>query len=143
MTTTAFDITATAVQDVAALHLKDAKGNHLFHNGQPVRIHLYGPGSDAFAMIEARQTQRVLKRREDNDGKPALPSPEERRIEEAEDLAAITAKFENLGYPPAGDAQGAALYRALFADPKLGFIAVQARKFVADWGNFSSGSATA
>lgn len=139
-----FDITATAVQDTAALHLKDAKGNHLFTaDRKPVRIVLSGPGSAAFAVIEARQTQRVLKRREDNDGKPALPSPEERRIEEAEDLAAITVGFENLDYPPAAGAQGAALYQALYADPKLGFIAVQARKFVADWGNFSSGSATA
>ena len=133
-----FDITSQAVGQTAAMHVKNAKGEYLYDaDKKPVRIHFHGPGSAAFAEVEARQTQRVLKRREDNDGKPAVAAPDVRRVEEAEDLAAITASFENLAYPPAGNDQGAPLFKALYADANLGFITMQARKFVADWGNFS------
>lgn len=137
-----FDMTTEAVSETAALHVKSAKGDYLYSDGQPVRIHVFGPGSDQFAQLEARQTKRILKRREENDGKAAVPSPEDRRAEEAEDLAAVTSAFENLSYPPAGDAQGYTLFRSLYADPKLGFVASQVRKFLQDWGNFSSASAT-
>lgn len=136
------DITTTAVVDTAAIHLRDANGQYLFDGDKPVRIHVYGPGSKAFAAIEARQSQRALKRMQDNDGKMTLAPPEQRAKEDAEDLAAITVSFENLTYPPAADMQGADLFEALYADPKLGFIGKQVSKFVADWGNFKPGSAT-
>jgi hypothetical protein len=136
------DITTEAVRDTAALHIKSAKGDHLYSDGKPVRIHLYGPGTEQFAAVEARQTQRVLKRREANDGKPSVATPEQARIDQAEDLAAITADFENLTYPPAGDARGFELFKAVYADPKLGFIAAQVNRWVQDWGNFSGSSAT-
>ena len=59
----------------------------------------------------------------------------------AEDLADITVKFENLAYPPAGDAEGRELFSALYSDKRLGFIPAQLLKAVADWGNFKPGSA--
>lgn len=139
-----FDISSSAVAPTASMHVKNAKGEFLYDaDKNPVRIHFHGPGTAAFAEVEARQTQRILKRREDNDGKPAAAAPHVRRLEEAEDLASITADFENLGYAPAGKATGVELFKAVYADPNLGFVAIQARKFVSDWGNFSSGSATA
>jgi hypothetical protein len=136
------DITTEAVRDTAALHVKNAKGEHLYSDGKPVRIHVFGPGTEQYAVVEARQTQRVLKRREDNDGKAYVLSPDEARLEQAEDLASITTAFEGLTYPPAGDAQGYELFKAVYADPKLGFIAAQVNKYVQNWGNFSAGSAT-
>ena len=138
------DITKTAVSDTAPIHLKDASGNFLYSDGdtaKPVRIHVYGPGSKAFAALEARQSQRVLKRMQDNDGKPAIPSPEDRARETAEDLASITVKFENFSYPPAEGKEGAELFAAVYLDRSIGFIAKQVAKFVDDWGNFKPGSA--
>ena len=136
------DITQLSVTETAPLHLKDAAGNHLYSDGKPVRILVYGPGSARYAEVDARQTNRALKRREDNDGKVAIASPEQRLTEQAEDLAAITVEFENFSYPPAGDARGEPLFRAVYADPKLGFIANQVAKFVTQWGNFTGASAT-
>ena len=133
-----FDITTQAVADTATLHLKDAKGNPLVSEGQPVGITLYSPGSAAFSQIEGRQTTRALKRMNDNDGKVTAATPEERRVETAEDLAAITVSFDNLAYPPAAEKTGAPLFQALYADPKLGFITRQVSKFLADWGNFGA-----
>jgi hypothetical protein len=140
-----FDITTHAVADTATIHVKNAAGEPLFADGEarskPVQIIVYGPGSKAFGVVEARQSARALKRMQDNDGKITAASPEERIQETAEDLAAITVRFENLSYPPAGDAQGAELFEALYRDQKLGFIARQVSKAVADWGNFTPGSA--
>ena len=138
------DITTQAVSDTAAIHLKGADGNHLYSDGnpeKPVKIIIYGPGSKQFAAIEARQTNRAVKRMQDNDGKVSVAAPEQRAAEQAEDLADITASFENLTYPPAADKHGKELYQALYADPTLGFIPQQIMKAVKDWGNFKPGSA--
>lgn len=145
-----FDITTQRAAPTAALHLKGIDNQLLYASGadgkpdleKPVRIHFYGPGSKQQAAAEARQTQRALKRLEDNDGKPNPATPDVRRVEAAEDLAAVTHSFENLAYPPAGDAQGAPLFEALYADPDLGFVANQAARFLGSWGNFKPGSAT-
>ncbi|MBD8677925.1 hypothetical protein [Sphingomonas sp. CFBP 13720] len=136
------DITQTAVVDTAKLHLKDAAGDFLYSDGKPVRIVIYGPGSKPFAAVEDRQTNRAIKRMQDNDGKVSVAPQETRNAEVAEDLAAITVDFENLTYPPAGDARGAPLFQQVYADPKLGFIVKQVQKFITDWGNFKPGSAT-
>ncbi len=141
------DVSKLRVADTAPLHLKDADGNPMYDEGadgkpdqnKPVRIHLYGPSSKQFAQIEGKQTTRVLKRREENDGKATAPTPEQRLSETAEDLAAITVRFDGLTY---GDKQGAELFEAVYADPALGFIANQVQRFVQNWGNFRGGSST-
>lgn len=135
------DITAHAVNDTAAIHLKGADGEYLYSDGEPVRIVVYGPGSKPFAEVEARQSARTVKRMQDNDGKFTQAPLEQRQADLAQDLASVTVVFQNLSYPPAGDALGADLFRAVYADPKLGFIAKQVDKFLRDWGNFKPGSA--
>jgi hypothetical protein len=135
------DITKLKAVDTAALHLKNADGELLYDGDKPVRIIVYGPGSKAYGVVEARQSARAVKRMQDNDGKITVAPHEERVKETAEDLAAITVRFENLDYPPAGKAEGAELFQAVYADPQLGFIAKQVSKFVADWSNFRAGSA--
>ncbi|WP_419827658.1 hypothetical protein [Sphingomonas sp.] len=137
------DITTLAVRDTAAIHLKDAAGNFLSDDGKPVRIIVYGPGSKPYAELEARQSARAIKRMQDNDNKVSLAPPEQRAKEDAEDLASITVSFENLTYPPAGDATGRALFESFYADRSLGFIAAQVGKACRDWGNFSGASANA
>ena len=139
------DITKLKAADTAAIHLKNADGELLYDGGdknKPVRIIVYGPGSDAYGVVEARQSARAVKRMQDNDGKITVAPFEERVRETAEDLAAITVAFEHLEYPPAAEAQGVELFKALYADQKLGFITKQVTKFLADWGNFKAGSAT-
>ncbi|HEX8585062.1 MAG TPA: hypothetical protein VF680_11695 [Allosphingosinicella sp.] len=141
-----FDITKTAVQDTASIHLKDAAGELLYADAErkkPVQIVIYGPGSAAFGLVEGRQSTRAVKRMQDNDGKITVAPMEDRVREAAEDLAAITVRFENLSYPPAGNAEGTALFTALYADQTLGFIAKQVSRFVADWGNFKAASVAA
>lgn len=144
MKTSVFDITTQAVDDTAVIHVKNAAGEPLYADAErqlPVQIIIHGPGSDAYGVVEARQSARAVKRMQDNDGKITMPPFEDRLRETAEDLAAITVAFNNFSYPPAGDAQGAKLFEAVYRDQKLGFIAKQVTKFVADWGNFKPGSA--
>lgn len=139
-----FDITKQAAVDTAALHLKGADGAHLFDTkNEPVRIVFYGPGSKAAAAVEAKLSQRALQRMKANDGQVTIASPDERRKERAEDLAAMTVRFENFEYPPAKGKEGAELFQALYEDPTLGFIADQGAKFVGNWSGFKPGSETA
>lgn len=134
------DITTQAVAETAAIHIKGADGEYLYDESKnPCRIVIYSPGSKEFAAIEARQSNRAIKRLNDNDGKVQLPSPDQREAEQAEDLADITVAFENFTYPPAGKVQGKELFKAFYADRSLGFIKQQILKAVNDWGNFKSG----
>lgn len=136
-----FDITSEAVEDTATIHLKGATGELLYANNdrtKPVQIVVYGPGSEAFAAVEARQTARAVKRMQENDGKVVGIPHEERRDQSAEDLAALTVRFVNLAYPPAGDAEGPALFAALYRDPKIGFVTKQVSQAVTDWGKFKA-----
>jgi len=137
------DITTQAVDDTATIHLKSAAGELLYADAErtkPVQIVIYGPGSKAYGLVEARQSSRAVKRMQDNDGKITVAPFEDRIRETAEDLAAITVRFENFSYPPSGKAEGAELFTAVYADQKIGFIAKQVAKFVADWGNFKAAS---
>jgi hypothetical protein len=133
------DILTQAAVDTAPIHIKGANGEHLYFDGKPVRIVIYGPGSTAAAEVEDRQTARAIKRMTDNDGKFMTPPMELRDAEAAEDLASITVSFENLAYSAAGDKTGKDLFRAVYSDKKLGFIAQQIQKARADWGNFKPG----
>jgi hypothetical protein len=143
------NIASLAVAATAALHVKNPGGELLFADDArtlPVRIHVHGPGSKAYGVVESRQSARALKRMQDNDGKITAATPEERVAETAEDLAAITAGFENFEYQPDGAAEpvtGEDLYRAVYANQGLGFITKQVAKFVGDWGNFSAASKAA
>lgn len=135
-----FDITSQAVVDTAPIHIKGANGDYLYYDGKPVQIVLHSPGSKAFAAVEARQTARTIKRMNDNDGNLTAVPPEQRRAEQAEDLADITVAFENFTYPPAEGKQGKELFQAFYADPKLGYMTQQVLKALANWGNFKPGS---
>lgn len=144
-----FNIASLAVAATAALHLKNPAGELLFADDErtlPVRIHVHGPGSKAYGVVESRQSARALKRMQDNDGKITAATPEERVAETAEDLAAITSHFENFEYQPEGATEpvtGEDLHRAVYANQSLGFITRQVTKFVGDWGNFTAASKSA
>lgn len=135
-----FDITTQFAADTAAIHLKGLDGEPLYYDNKPVQIVIHGPGSQAHAQMKARQTNRILKRMNDNDGKMKVAPFEEQEIETAEDLASITVAFENLVYPPAQDLTGTEKFKMLYLDRKLGFITQQVAKASGEWGNFKSGA---
>jgi hypothetical protein len=145
-----FNIAAAAVALVAPMHVKNAAGEPMYADDErklPIRIHFHGPGSKAFGVVESRQSARAVKRMQDNDGKVTVAPLEERQTEAAADLASLTASFENFDYAPAGVEEGSLtgedLFVAVYSDPLLGFVARQASKFLADWGNFSAASKAA
>ncbi len=132
-------LSTLAVEDTAAIHLKGPTGELLYGDAartKPVRIIVFGPGSPAFDALESRQSARTVKRLKANDGEIVAISAEDRRRDTAEDLATITSAFENI---EADDPSltGYELFKAVYADPKLGFIAKQIAKFIGDWGNFT------
>ncbi len=136
------DILTQAIADTATLHLKGADGQ-LLYSGQgtdkkPVLAILHSPGSEAYAEIETKQTQRFLKRMDDNDGKRTAMNADERLAQTAEDLADATVEFQNLNL---GEHTGRALLLAVYGNRKLGFIANQVTKYLADWGNFKGAPA--
>ena len=141
------NIASLAVAATGVLHVKGPTGEPLYADEDsklPVLIHLYGPGSRAFGAVDARQSARALKRMQDNDGKITAATQEERVAETAEDLAALTARFENFDYQPEGAAlTGQDMFRAAYADQGIGFITKQVAKFVSDWGNFKAASKAA
>lgn len=130
------DVTKLSAVDTAPIHLKGLDGEYLYDDGKPVRIIVFGPGSQQAAAVEALQTARALKRMADNDGRITVAPPEMQAKEQAEDLAAITSHFENLEYPPAGDKQGAALFTAFYLDRTLGHLHAQVIKGQKNWAGF-------
>lgn len=138
-----FNIASIAIAATGVLHLKNAAGELLYADAEkkmPIRIHLHSPGSEAFAAVENRQSARAVKRIQDNDGKVTVAPHEQRLADTAEDLAALTIKFENFRYEPAGDSFGPDLFRAVYGDPKLGFITKQVTKHLGDWSHFTGSS---
>ncbi len=136
-----FDISTQAVAESSDLMLNDAEDAPLLGaDKKQLSITLYGPGSEPFEKAAAKRQNRLLERLK-RKGKTDM-SAEEQRSEQAEFLASITESFNGFDYPPAGDAKGKDLFRALYMDRKLGFITDQVQRFVGDWGNFSGKSAT-
>ncbi|WP_242115525.1 hypothetical protein [Sphingomonas lacusdianchii] len=128
------DFTKQRVSQTAPMHVRNAAGTPMYDGDKPVRIIFYGPASRQFAELETRQSERAVKRNNDNEGKVVARSSEERRAEAVADLLSLTAGFENLDYE---DKTGAELYAAVYNDAELGYILNQGVKFVGEWGNFS------
>lgn len=133
------DIKKKATVDTAFLHLRDAD-DELMYEGDPrddkkVGVVVFGPGSRQFAAAQARAENRsmdMLKKK----GKTEK-SADEKAAENADFLASITVKFENLEYE---DLSGNALAMAIYSDPTLGYIGQQVRNFASEWSNFTKGS---
>lgn len=140
-----FNILSQAVAETAFIHLRGATGDLLLDDGKPVGVTVYGPASKQFATVVERQSNRQLRRMEENDGKPVVVAPDVRAAELAEDLTELTISLDNFTYPPAADEGkvGAELYRAFYSDTRLGFMAQQVMRDVQNWGKFKAGSATA
>lgn len=130
-----------AVDETAECALRDANDEPMVgDDNQPLVITLYGPGSRHYAKAQAAQQNRLidkLKRK----GK-ADETAEEKAREQADFLCGCTKSFSpNIGL---GDdkLKGEALYRAVYMDRSIGFIAEQVAKFLQDWSSFKKPSTT-
>lgn len=124
-----FDLSQFETVDTASLNVQNPKGDELLVNGDPVVIHLYGPGSKQFVnakykLDNANQTRSIAMLR----GKTSKNAAEEIRQQQAEFYAAITASIDN--FPIDGGAL------ALYMNPKLSYITDQVEKFIGDTENF-------
>jgi len=130
-----FDVRFFEAQDTATLDVLTVHGTPLLGDGGlPVRIELYGPGSEAYAAATAAVTSAVqartfaaLRAKGDKDTRDA-----EHAVDEATraKLVACTKAIHN--FPVAPD--------ALYANRRLAWITSQVSRFVEDWGNFLPGS---
>jgi hypothetical protein len=131
------DIRKFAVEETGVLELLSASDEPLVgDDGKPMTVTLYGPGSKAYAKAQAAQQNRMidkLKRKGKSD-----QTAEEKAREQAEFLAGCTKDFSaNIEYDGLKDE---ALFKAVYSDTSVGFIAEQVGKHLGDWGNFTKGS---
>jgi hypothetical protein len=139
------DIRKFAVEETAVLHLKDANDELMYADGtdgnpdksKPMRIKLYGPGSKKFAKVQAANNNKLFTRLKKK-GKEDQ-SADDKAQESADTLTALTHSFENIGYD---ELSGEALYKAVYLDASIGFIATQVNAHLNDWANFTKASAT-
>ena len=134
------DIRKFAVEETSVLELRGANDELLAgDDGKPLTVTVYGPGSRPYARAQAANQNRMidkLKRK----GKTEQ-SAEEKAREQAEFLAGCTREFSpNIEYD---GLTGETLFKAVYADTSIGFIAEQVGKHLGDWSNFSKPSTTA
>lgn len=130
-----------AVSETATLHLQDAEGNPIYADEdekKPVEIILYGPGSKEFAEAQQRRQDAMMSKIQRGSRTKKLSQEEAEKLR-VDFLVRCTAGSNNLEL----DGQtGTELYRAVYSDRSLGFIADQVDRFMGDWGNFSPSAAT-
>ena len=108
------------VVDTTEITLRDARGNEL-----PVKAVLYGPGSEQYrAALAARNRRR--KEIDDND-ETALRENQARFY--ADCTLSLDADYKDL--------EGNDKFKAIYANPKLGFIYNQVFSAIENWGNFA------
>jgi AraC-like DNA-binding protein len=123
-----FNLAEFEARDTATLEIQNIKDDGpLLVNGQPVRVEIRSPGTrEALAAqhkLEAATTTRTFAQMR---GKTVKETPESKRAERAEKLAAVTVRIENFPVAP----------QELYNNPKLGWFTDQVAAFHASWENF-------
>ena len=128
------DLRQFAANETARIELTDGIGNPLQDaEGNHPAIVVYGPGSRQYTAAVAARNNRVMERLRKK-GKADL-SAEQQLADHASFLAACTQSMENIERDGlAGDA----LYRAIYSDSNIGFVAEQVSAQLGDWGNFTT-----
>ncbi len=126
----AFDIAQFEASDTAVMDVLLPNGQPMMHNGQPVQIELYGPGSeqDFKAQVEIDRVNSMMQTLR---GKTAKDEVAERRAAQIKKLAAVTKEVRNLPVSAVD----------IYGNQKLGYITNQVLKFQGDWSNFLPPSA--
>ena len=131
------DIRNIAVQTEGVVELLDVDNNPLLDDsGEPLKVTVFGPGSREYMKAQAELNNRLLDRLK-RKGK-SEQSAEEKAREQIDFLVSCTKEFSpNLQY---GDLQGEALFKAVYSDRSVGFIAQQVGEFIGEWSNFKKPS---
>ena len=128
----AFDIAQFEASDTAVMDVLLPNGQPMIHNGKPVQIELYGPGSEqdfkAQVEIDRVNSERMMQTLR---GKTVKDEVAERRAAQIKKLAAVTKEVRNF---PVSAAE-------IYGNTKLGYITNQVLKFQGDWANFLPPSA--
>lgn len=128
-----FDIKSLQTADTAVYHVTNAKGVPQYDGEIPITITAYGPGTKRAAQAKFDFDQKTRARTLDSiGGKVATRTEAEERKERAEYLGQLVQSLDGFSY------EGGA--SALFADPKLRFVADGFEKWWNDAGNFSGNS---
>ena len=128
------DLRKIAVDETSTLHLTDASDNLLYEGkDKPVTVTVYGPGSKAYAKAQAARNNRMMDKLRKK-GKAEMTA-EQTAIENADFLAACTVSMDNIDYDKL---TGEALFKAVYSDTSIGFIAEQVNKHLSEWSNFLS-----
>lgn len=135
------DIKQFAVEETGVLHLRGPNDEPLFGDDKlPMTVTVFGPGSKTYAKAQAARNNRMIDKLKKK-GKTDT-SAEEAAREQAEFLAECTREFSsNIQYDDL-NLKGEALFRAVYADNSIGFVAEQVGRHLGEWGNFSKGSTT-
>ena len=137
------EIKKLAVEETSFLHLRDADDELLYESkpdgtpDEPIGITLYGPGTKTYAKASAAKNNRLMDRLKKK-GKSDM-SAEETATENAAFLAACTKSFHHIELDGLKDE---ALFKSVYADQSIGFIAEQSAKHLGEWGNFKPASST-
>lgn len=136
------NISKYAVTQTSRLHFTSADDELLYDDGangpdksKPMAANLYGPGSKQYGKAQAAQQNRLLDKLKKK-GKTSQTA-DEKLEEQAEFLAECTESFENI---TESDLVGRELFKAIYMDREIGFIAEQVAKHIGEWGNFTKGS---
>ncbi|ATQ74857.1 hypothetical protein CR152_10225 [Massilia violaceinigra] len=138
-----FNLKNLAIAATADMPVRDASGEAQFNEkGEPLTITLHSPGTKEFQKAkhaaDERNSTRVFGRMQ---GKSeSKQSADDKNIERAEFLAAVTASFN--GGAGLDGKKGFELFKATYADIEIGHIADDAEKFLGDRGNFKKPSPT-
>ena len=133
------DIRKFAVEETGVLELRDASGEPMVgEDGKPMTITGYGPGSSQYANAQAMQQNRMIDKLKGR-GKTEQSAAEKLR-EQADFLAGCTKEFSS--NIEMDDLKGDALFKAVYSEKRIGFIAENFGKWLGDWGNFSKPSTT-
>jgi hypothetical protein len=117
-----WDLKQIEAADTADIALKDALGNDL----PGASVTLYGPGSMEYRRAALRWRRRN-KKLDENDEAGFLKS-------NAEFLADVTQAMNGIEYE---GLSGREMAVAIYANPKLGFIATRVLNAMGDWGKFT------
>lgn len=128
-----FDISTIEVTDTFEVEITHpATDEPMTADGTPMTITVCGPASAQFKAAHAVQNAKITKRLRSG-----------KTDEDADVLAADKAAFLSMctvslnGFNYKGETDGRETFRALYLDPKMGWLTDQVNRQMGDWSNFT------
>lgn len=130
-----FDISSIKVADTFDVVITSPSTGEPIVNDekQTLSITVHSPASKPFKAAQAAQSAKMVKRIKAK-GK-IDETPEEMAATTASFLAAITVSLNGFQYQ--GESEGVETFKALYSDPKMGWLTEQVNREAGDWANFT------